>query len=152
MSCNWELYELRVRVWIKADKYPGRGYLGSGMLFWDVKLSHFDTLAIPEFKSDSKGFCNFKTVFDRLAKLKTIPFDCPGSQNQNPFGRLQGASRDKEVLPAAFLFLHRRDQSDVASETTGIGVLLEGVTVPFTDTQPVYHAHLIGNSATTVNF
>ncbi len=153
MSCNWELYELRIRVWIKAEKYPHRGYFGHGMMFWNVRLTHFDTLSIPEFKPDSKGFCNFKTVFDRLIKLKAIPFECPSSSdNQGPFGRLQTAHRNKEAFSAAVLFLHRRDQSDLASETTGIGVLLEGVSVPLTDAQPVYHAHLTGNSASPVNF
>jgi len=153
MSCNWELYELRVRVWTKAKNYPGRGYRGMGMMFWNVRLAHQQALGIPAFKPDSKGNCNFKTVFDQLVRLKKIPFSCPtSSENQAPFGRLQGASRDKELLSAAVLFLHRRDESDLVSETTGIGVLLEGVNVQFTEAQPVYHAHLIGNSARTVNF
>jgi len=153
MSCNWELYELRLRVWIKAEKLRGRGFSGLGMMLWNVMLDHQKSLGIPEFKPDSKGNCNFKAVFDQLIKLKKISFNCPSSsENQGPFGRLQGAKQKNELLPAAFLFLHRRDQSDLASETTGIGILLEGVSVPFTDSQPVYHAHIVGNSASPVNF
>jgi hypothetical protein len=153
MSCNWELFELRLRVWIKANKYPQRGYFGNGMMLWDVRLEHQFNLGIPAFKPDSKGNCNFKSVFTALAGIKKIPFTCPASnENRSPFGRLQVAQRNKEVLPAAFLFLHRRDQSDISSETTGIGILLEGVTVLFTKAQPVFHADLSGNSASTVNF
>lgn len=153
MSCNWELFELRLRVWLKAEKYPQRGYVGLGMMFWEVFLD-LSTFGIQPKPKDSADICGFKAIFEQLVQKRVIPFSCNknNADNQAPFGRIQTASRKGETFPAAFLFLHRRDQSDLTGETTGIGILLEEVFVPVAVSTPTYYAHLFGKSASKKNF
>lgn len=156
MGCNWELYELKLIVWVKGKKVLTRGFIGNGLTFYSVTLD-FHTLGINGFKG-SNNHCDFKSVFNELARLKFIPFMIGkgGPQYYNPmshFGRLQTAEKNNETLPAAMLYVHTRTQGDAASQTTGLGVLLEGVTVGFTAAgESGAYAHLFADSASTRNF
>lgn len=156
MGCNWELYELKLIVWVKGTKAPTRGFAGLGVTFYSVTLD-FHTLGISGFQGNN-NHCDFKSVFGELKRMKFIPFMIGkgGPAHYDPmshFGRLQTAEKNKEKLPAAMLYVHMRRQEDMTSQTTGLGVLLEGVTVGFTATsQGGAYAHLFGDTASTRNF
>lgn len=156
MGCNWELYEFRVRVFYKlGDKsIPRHGsrYVGVGSQFFDV-FPDLKTLGIGNFQGSNNN-CDFKSVFNQLIKLKMIPFNCPqGSNTGNHFSRIQIAERDKEHLPAAKLYVHKRNDSELSSETTGIGIWMEGVDVVFTSaSNGAYYIQLIGDDAGSVNY
>ena len=164
MGCNWEMYELRLMVWTTAKKSPaGRFTRGQvGVQFDSVGLD-LATLSMQSVTpKDSTDACSFKAIFDQLAKLKTIPFGFSRKiiktdrfylDPPTHFMRLQTAEQKNEVLPAAVLYVHKRGQSDHTSITTGIGVLLEDVTVTFTSSdQNSYYVQLFGASGKTVNF
>ncbi|MDQ4123869.1 MAG: hypothetical protein M3209_20715 [Acidobacteriota bacterium] len=149
MACNWELFELRVVFYL--PRYP---QVFSS--FWNVSLDH-KTLSIADFQG-SNGYCNFKSVFAQLARLKTIPFtfkNTPVGQPHNPGGdpflTATALERNKRLFAAAKLYVHRRDQSDLTSLTIGTGVMLKRVTIPFTASIPFRYVQLEGESADLVN-
>ena len=151
MSCNWELFEFRVIVMFKLAAQSGSRYVGLGGLFWEVKPD-IATLGIGDFQG-SNDFCDFKTVFSQLSKLKMIPFVCPQQANTgNAFSRVQVAEKDKEHLPAAKLFVHRRDEEDIVSDMRGPTVWLQGVDVGFTAVNGgFYYAQLRGDASGLLN-
>lgn len=152
MSCNWELLELRVVIWTKAIKSPFRGYAGQGVMFYGV-FPDIQSLGIGSFQGQNNS-CNFRQVFSELVKLKKIPFNCSKNDkyNQSSFLRIQTAERNNELLPGAKLYVHRRDQSDLASKTTGKGIVLDNVKISLTTaTQKSYYIYLLGDSASLVN-
>jgi hypothetical protein len=145
MSCNWDLFEFRVVV-----LHPNHSVMP--MRFWNV-YPDLSSLGISDFQG-SNDSCNFKSVFSELAKWKTIPFGFRKIINGihgNPFNMAQEAERKKLTLNAAKLYVHRRNQSDLSSLTTGIGVLLDSVTIPYTATVPNYYVYLSGDKASLVN-
>jgi len=152
MSCNWELLELRVVIWTKAIKSPFRGYAGQGVMFYGV-FPDIQSLGIGGFQGQNNS-CNFRQVFSELVKLKTIPFSCSKNDkyNQNSFLIIQTAERNNELLPGAKLYVHRRNQSDLASKTTGEGIVLDNVKISLTAAaQQSYYIDLLGDSASLVN-
>lgn len=153
MSCNWELFELRMVIWIKAIKSPFRGYAGQGVMFYGV-FPDTQSLGISSFQGQNSG-CNFRQVFSELVKLKTIPFNCSKNDNynQSSFLRIQTAEHNNELLPGAKLYVHRRNQSDLASKTTGEGIVLDNVKISHTvAAKQSYYIDLLGDSASLVNF
>jgi hypothetical protein len=145
MSCNWELFEFRVVVF--HPRHPTMF-----MRFWNV-YPDLSSLGIGDFQG-SNDSCNFKSVFSELASLKTIPFSFRkiiNGINGNPFNIAQSCERNKLTLRAAKLYVHRRDESDLSSLTTGIGVLLDRVTIPYTAAVPIYYIQLSGEAASLVN-
>ncbi len=145
MSCNWELFELRVAVF--HPRHPEMF-----MRFWNV-YPDLSPLGIGDFQGFN-DICNFKSIFSELVTLKTIPFSFRkiiNGINGNPFNIAQECERNKLTLRAAKLYVHRRDQSDLSSLTTGIGVLLDRVTVPFTAAMSIYYVQFSGEEASLVN-
>jgi hypothetical protein len=145
MSCNWDLYELRVVVF-----HPHHDVMA--MRFWKV-YPDLGSLGINDFQG-SNDSCNFKSVFSELATLKTIPFSFRKITlgiYGNPFNIAQVCEQNKVTLRAAKLYVHRRNQSDISSLTTGIGVLLDRVTIPYTAAVPNYYVYLSGEKASLVN-
>ncbi|MEZ5584665.1 MAG: hypothetical protein R3F37_19550 [Candidatus Competibacteraceae bacterium] len=152
MSCNWELLELRVVIWTKAIKSPFRGYAGQGVMFYGV-FPDIQSLGIGSFQGQNNS-CNFRQVFSELVKLKKIPFNCSKNDkyNQSSFLRIQTAEHNNELLPGAKLYVHRRNQSDLASKTTGEGIVLDNVKISLTTAaQKSYYIYLLGDSASLVN-
>ena len=151
MGCNWELFELRVIVW-PNDAKPPNVPIGQGLFFIGVYLD-LRTLGIADFEGRN-DYCNFKTVFSHLIQLKALPFTCKQKTNPGPeFGRVQAPERNNELLIGAQLYVHRRDQSEIASITTGIGVMLDDVNVAFTSVNNgIYYVQLFGKKASRVNF
>jgi hypothetical protein len=151
MSCNWELFEFRALIMLTLAAKSGTHYLGLGALFWEV-IPDLRTFGISDFQG-SNDYCDFKSVFDQLAKLKRIHFRCPQKSNTgHQFGRIQAAERDKEHLPIAKLFVHRRDDDNGASDLKGATIWLQGVDVLFTVIdKDNYYVQLSGDSAGTMN-
>jgi len=152
MSCNWEFFELRVIVFTKAIEAGGRGLAGQGPKFFSVTLD-LRSLGIPDFQG-SNYTCNFTTIFSQLISKRAIPFACSQKNNeQGNFGIVEAAGRNKEILPAAKLYVHNQKQSDGVSVSTGFGVLLQGVKVISTFVNNGdYYMHLSGHEASSLNF
>lgn len=146
MGCNWELFEMRVIVW------PNEGNVSEGLFFVDV-YPDLRSLGIADFKGQN-DFCDFRSVFSQLVKLKAIPFTC--KQKTNPggsFARIQSAESKNELLLGAKLYVHRRDQSEFVTIESGIGVMLDDVKVAFTSAHNGnYYAQLFGKTAKGENF
>ena len=120
MVCNQETFELRVEVFTKGAR------LAIGVRFFDVSLD----LRSFGLKSKPKGneSC-FESVFYLLFQLKTVAFGCSQYDvNKGPFGRMQTARQNNEVLPAARLYVQSRQASD-SRASTAIGVFFEQVTI-----------------------
>jgi hypothetical protein len=76
-----------------------------------------------DFKAQND--CNFKTVFSELVRENdATSFRPKRSKATDSTGNLQAFER-VSIFWAAKLYVHRRDQSDASSLTTGIGMLLE---------------------------
>lgn len=157
MKCNWELFELRVTVFVRGQKDQTSGNF-SGQVGWEFLNVVIDPrqLGLGGFVATDKNECNFKAVFDGLAKKKTIPFSIAAQRvagNQLNFGNLQAAQRNALTLRAAKLYVHKRDGSTWAGDPTRVGVLLEGVKVLFALTSSSgYYVLLVGDSANLLNF
>lgn len=151
MGCNWELFEMRVIVWPSDVKSP-QGQIGQGLFFVDV-YPDLRSFGIPDFQGHNDQ-CNFSSVFSQLIKFKALHFSCRQKNNQGgEFARVQKAEQDNETLLGAQLYVHRRDRSEMDTIMTGIGMMLDDVTVAFTSAHNgIYHAQLFGKKASRVNF
>ncbi len=152
MPCNWELFELRVTVWTpNAVRARGRGYAGHGVKFWAV-VPDLRRFGISGFQGNN-NYCGFESVFNRLIQRHAIAFSCrQGGLHLSSFSRLKTAEQKLELLPAAKLYVHRRDQPDSSSDMEGVGVLLENVTAEASTTNGDYYIVLTANSAKPLNY
>lgn len=155
MSCDWEIFELRVLIYLRGAKVPVTGnFIGQNQWeFFNVQVDA-SSLGVPNFQG-SGGNCNFTAVFSQLAKLKKIPFNFGVDVKRTGglgFDNLESAYRQKLPLKAAKLFVHRRGLPDTVSSMVLPGILLENVTVDFASKTPTFNALLSGASANTVNF
>ncbi len=156
MPCNWELYELRMVIFIRGEKNKSTGNF-SGEVYWEFLNVRVDlrSLGLGDFQGSGDA-CNFKTVFSELVKLKIIPFSFANERLEKGkpnFDNLRAGQSSNSTLRAAKLYVHRRDQSDHSSDTTGVGVLLEGVKVAIAlKSDKGYYVTLTGDSANQVNF
>lgn len=152
MPCNWELFELRVTVWTPpAMKASGRGYAGAGVKFWSVSpdLRRFGIGGFQGHNND----CDFESVFKQLVQKRAIVFSCSSNgSNQSGFTRLKNAEQKLELLPAAKLYVHRRDESDIDSDLRGVGVLLERVQAHASTANGGYYIDLSAGAASPLNF
>jgi hypothetical protein len=153
-NCNWELYELRVAVFLRGEKNNSNGNF-SGQASWEFFNISLDLRShgIGNFQS-SDNVCNFKAVFSQLVNLKKIPFGFVNDRIKSDrlnISNLQSAERNKLTLRAAKLYVHSRKQSDHTSNITGVGVLLEGVKVEISTDNKSYKVTLIGDLANLVN-
>jgi hypothetical protein len=143
-------------IFIRGEKNTSTGNF-SGEVYWKFFNVRVDlrSLGLGDFQGSGEA-CNFKTVFSELAKLKIIPFSFASERLEKgrpDFGNLQGGQLSNSTLRAAKLYVHRRDQSDHSSDTTGVGVLLESVKVATAlKSEKGYYAILTGDSANLVNF
>jgi hypothetical protein len=157
MKCNWELFELRVTVFVRGQKDQTSGNFSGqiGWEFFNVSINPRQ-FGLGDFVATADNQCNFKAVFEGLAKKKMIPFGFAAQRtqgNQLNFGNLQAAQRNGLTLRAAKLYVHRRDNSAWAGDPTRVGVLLEGVKVLFALTSSSgYYVLLVGDSANLLNF
>src|SRR3954468_115136 len=131
-SCDWEILELRVLIFNRGAKAKTSGNFWGQPLwqFFNVSVD-LKSLGINGFKG-SKSYCDFKTPFSALVKLKKIPFSFMREviePNMLNFGNLQSAQSKKVSFTAAKLYVQHRDEGELISNVTGIGILLEGVTV-----------------------
>lgn len=130
MGCNWELFELRVVVFMRGERNRQNGNFSGQIL-------------------------NFKTVFTELVKAQMIPFSFGGEKFRSDrlnFGNLQAAERNGRKFTAAKLYVHRRNQPSEASLESGEGVLLGTVSVDFTAiAQGSHYVQLSGEKASLVN-
>ncbi len=164
MNCNWEYFELRLRV--KATK-------SNGVEFGNVTLD-LASLGIADF-TGSNYSCNFKHVFGELAKLKIIRAYFPQEVkityrntltvggigggigipifNTTPINQisnlavLQQAEKDGKILHGATLYVHRRGQPESAGYPTGVRLSMSGVTVLGTAITKNLFVLLSGDSA-----
>ena len=156
MPCNWELYELRMEIFIRGEKNKSTGNF-SGEVYWEFLNITVDlrSLGLGDFQGSGEA-CNFKTAFSELVKLKMIPFSFARERLEKGkpnFDNLRAGQMSNSTHRAAKLYVHRRDQSDHSSDTTGVGVLLEGVKVVIAlKSDKGYYVTLIGDSANRVNF
>jgi hypothetical protein len=132
MPCNWELYELRVVIYLRGTKIPITGnFLGETQWeFFNVSVN-LSSLGIAGFQGNGLS-CNFKSVFSQLANLRKLPFGFTSERirsNRLNFGNLEEAYKKGLTLGAAKLYVHRRDLSDFVSSAVGPGILLEIVTL-----------------------
>ena len=124
MTCNWEYFDLILRVYPNAKKVNGR-IEGNGWTFANVTLDLL-SLGIADFQGKNYT-CNFSFVFSELAKMKLIRASLPFQVRQlhidgnrknrtrvieqrDSFLMLQKAEKDQNKLSAAHLFVLRRDQ------------------------------------------
>jgi hypothetical protein len=163
MKCNWEYFELRLKV--DTTKV-------TGIEFGNVTLD-LSSLGIADF-TGSNYSCNFEHVFGQLAKLKIIRAYFPKQEkitykntltvggigggigipifntklvNQIPYlGVLQQAERDGKILAGATLYVHRRGQSE-SGVPTGVRLSMKGVTVLGTEITQNPFVLLSGDSA-----
>ena len=150
MTCNWELYELRVVIYRPSPGGKDPGDIWYEFFNVSVDLRSF---GMSDFQG-SNNQCNFRDVFGQLAALRTIPFSFPKERiasNRLNFSNLQAAERNKAGYNIAKLYVHRRDQDDRTSLLHGVGVILERVYVDFTAPTPLFYAILSGSSASVVN-
>lgn len=120
--------------------------------FFNV-MPDLSALGIGDFQGSGND-CNFKSVFGKMVELNAMPFSFPKERikpDRLNFSNLEAAERNGKTFRAAKLYVHRRDQSDLSSLTTGIGMLLENVTIILTAKVPVFYVHLSGESANMVN-
>ena len=134
MSCNWEYFELKLKVNTTTV---------SGFEFGNVTLD-LASLGIADF-TGSNYSCNFEYVFGQLAKLKIIRANFPKQvkivypnntaiiDQAAYLGVLQQAAGDRKVLAGSTLYVHRRDQSPATGAPTGVRLSMKGVTVLGTD-------------------
>jgi hypothetical protein len=151
MTCNWELFELRVVIY----RPPVPPKVGPGDIWFEFFNVSVDlgTLGMGDFQG-SNDQCNFRYVFSQLAGLKTIPFRFSEEKIRSDrlnFGNLQAAERNKLKFSAAKLYVHRRDQTDQTSLSTGVGVLLRTISVDFTVPKPNFYVQLSGDTGSVVN-
>lgn len=165
MNCNWELYELRVRVFTDAKTFKKREKgmpVGTGTEFFNITLYTEGLGLEPIGPARPNDSCDMKSTFGLLALFKTIPFGFSSAigtsypkHTANPtthFGLMEKARLDKTVFPAAFLYIHRRDTS-AAVDPTDVALLLENVTVFETSSDKnKFYVSLHGNSAQMINF
>lgn len=155
--CNWELFELRVAMYLRGEKIAKSGnFLGvPSWEFFNVQVD-LKSLGIAGFQSAGANNCNFKTVFNDLIKRKKIPFGYPlnaAGANRLNFDNLRSADRNSLPVKAAKLYVHERDLDDYTSSVIGVGILLENVRVSNTKADAIgYFAELSGASANPVNF
>ncbi len=154
MKCNWELFELRVAIFLRGQKHkPTGNFTGQILLEFFNVMPDLGTIGIGDFQGSGDD-CNFKSVFSQMVELNAMPFSFLKEKirpDRLNFGNLQAAERNGITYRAAKLYVHRRDQSDLSSLTTGIGMLLENVTIIFTAKGPMFYVHLSGESANMVN-
>ncbi|HLA95422.1 MAG TPA: hypothetical protein VK612_06855 [Pyrinomonadaceae bacterium] len=151
MPCNWELFEMRVIVYIDKPRSPAE-FSGEGLFFMNV-FPDLRSLGIADFKGQN-DVCDFRSVFSQLVELKTIPFTCRNKDNSSSvFARMQLAERENENLMGARLYVHRRDRSEFISIESGIAVTMDDVKVGFTaNNNGSFYVHLFGNKAKGENF
>jgi hypothetical protein len=150
-SCNWELFELRMIVYIDKPRSPAE-FSGEGMFFLNV-YPDLRSLGIADFKGQN-DICDFRSVFSQLIELKTIPFTCRQKDNSSTvYARMQAAEQSSENLLGSRLYVHRRDRSEFVSIESGIAVVMDDVKVGFTaNNNGNYYLHLYGKSAKGENF
>lgn len=155
MGCNWELFELRVVVFMRGERNRQNGNF-SGQILWEFHNVTIDlrSLGLADFKGSGE-YCNFKTVFTELVKAQMIPFSFGGEKFRSDrlnFGNLQAAERNGRKFTAAKLYVHRRNQPSEASLESGEGVLLGTVSVDFTAiAKGSHYVQLSGEKASLVN-
>jgi len=155
MGCNWELFELRVVIFMRGERSKQGGNF-TGQVLWEFKNVSVDlkSLGIADFKG-SGDFCNFRNVFTEMVKTQMIPFSFGKQQPQSDrlqFENLQAAERNSRKFPAAKLYVHRRNASDQVSLDAGEGVLLGTVSVDLTAvSQGIHYVQLSGEKASLVN-
>lgn len=88
-----------------------------------LALAIFARVKTKVFPSD---FCGLKSFLYLVQKTKNLPFGASRDEiHKSAFTRVETAKRNKEILPAALLFVKMRGQDEAAA----IGVMLEKVTV-----------------------
>jgi hypothetical protein len=159
MACNWELFELRLRVWLTSRTTSTGKFQGlNGLEFFNVTVDLRD-LGLKDFEG-SGHVCNFAYVFGELAKLKIIPVSFSSkavktdTSHYDPmpsFGVMQQLEKSGKTVPAALLYVHRRNGSEVTSLEAGTGLWMNGVKVMLTSNAQDYYIQLMGESAKVVN-
>lgn len=155
MGCNWELFELRVVIFMRGEGNKQTGNFTGQILFEFHNVTvDLKALGIADFKG-SGDFCNFRNVFTEMVKTQMIPFGF-GKQGQRSdrlqFGNLQAAEKNGVKFTAAKLYVHRRDQPEEINLEVGEGVLLGTVSVDFTAVNQGNHTvWLSGAKARLVN-
>ncbi len=154
MSCNRELFEVALLI---GTSKPPKGKTGpimpsvaTGVYIDNAQLVLFN---VPS-KVDPNDVCGFKSTLSQMAQGKVITFVAVASgSNHSALQRVQTADDTDEVLPAARVFIHRRDESVSNSLKSGIGVELSDVTVSMQAVRKgVYMVTLGGKSAKRMNF
>jgi hypothetical protein len=154
MSCNRELYEVAVVI---GTSKPPAGKVGpilpsaaNGIFIANVRLVFFQ--GVP--RGDANDVCGFKASFLAAEKAKAVSFVVSvTTENQTSLQRVATADDKDETLPAARVFVRRRDETLNSSVKTGIGVELTDVTFAIQETSKgEYMVSLAGGSAARKNF
>jgi hypothetical protein len=170
MECNWELFELILVVYPKAQKLHSGRIVGEGWQFDNVTLE-LRSLGIADFHG-VKHTCNFADVFGQLAKRKLIKASFPGQvklsyedalhnlrtttrDQRSTFQLLQKAEKDQKKLTAANLYVARRDEPKYTTRSVLLAeaqLWMEGVRVLGTEINPSLLVLLSGDSARVASY
>ena len=154
MGCNREMFEVALLIGTRkppaGKKGPVMPSVGEGVIVVNAQLVLFHGAA----KADPDDECGFKSTLSAMAKSKTITFVAVAEDtNHTAMQRVKNAEDRKETLPAARVFIHRRDQDVASSLKTGPGVELTDVTVTMNVVRRgVYMVGLSGKSSQRYNF
>lgn len=158
-NCNWELFEFRVIISVVGGQFS----------LIDVALGNISTEHVPIWNVSPiltefgiGGFqggnehCNFKTVFEQLAKVPTISFlftkeTVENVNNLYGYSTLAAFYSNSRTLPRARLYVHRKDQSNLASLVTGVAIEMKDVSVVSIEKSNAYYVYLGGQRARVIN-
>jgi hypothetical protein len=125
MSCNRELYQVRLRIWIRKS-----GASTEAIDFDEVNVLDVEKMASRNEK-DIGCFKSFLSVIEKNKVFSAAVKIDPDPFHSSYIGRLRTAMVNLEILPAAFLYIKRRDLADDVGLPSRIGVYMEKVLFPF---------------------